>query len=78
MKENNKKNNNKEKASNKTMTKHRRYFNNIFWMLRQWWKSRIKCHKMYGSKKSTRPKEKAKLINATSELSSKDSMSSSL
>ena len=35
--------------------------NNIFWMLTQWWKSRIKWHKMYGSKNPTGPKEKAKL-----------------
>ena len=33
---------NREKAFNKTMTKHIQNLNNIFWMLRQWWKSRIK------------------------------------
>ena len=58
---NKKNNNNREKEYNKTMTKHIRYLNNIFRMLRQWWKSRIKWHKKNGSKKSTTPKEKAKL-----------------
>ena len=43
------------------MTKHVQNLNNIFWMLRQWWKSMIKLHKMHGSKKSTGPKERAKL-----------------
>ena len=33
---------NREKAFNKKMTKHIQNLNNIFWMLRQWWKSRIK------------------------------------
>ena len=33
---------NRGKAFNKMMTKHIQNLNNIFWMLRQWWKSRIK------------------------------------
>ena len=40
------------------MTKHIQNLNNIFWMLRQSLKSRIKKH---GSKKSTGPKQRAKL-----------------
>ena len=52
---------NREKPYNKTMTKHIWNLNKIFWMLGQWWKSRIKWHKIHGSKKSTGPKEKAKL-----------------
>ena len=50
------------------MTKHIRYLNNIFLMLRQWWKSRIKLHKMYGSKKSIKPKEKENYIKAPANL----------
>ena len=42
---------NREKAFNKTMTKRIQKRNNIFWMLRQWWKSRIKWLKKHGSKK---------------------------
>ena len=57
----NNKNKNREKAFNKTMTKHIQNLNNIFWMLRQWLKSRIKWHKKHGSKKSTGPKERTKL-----------------
>ena len=43
------------------MTEHIQNLNSILWMLRQWWISRIKRHKMHGSKKSTGTKEKAKL-----------------
>ena len=48
-----KKNNNKEKASNKTMKKHRRYFNNIFWMSAQSGRQNLKrnngCIGLHGS-----------------------------
>ena len=47
------------------MIKYMQYLNNIFWVLRQWSKSRIKCHKMYGSKKSPRPKKKQSYIKAS-------------
>ena len=50
------------------MTEHTENLNNIFWMLRQWLKSRITQHKKHGSKKSTGPKERASYIKAPANL----------